>query len=106
MAPVVQRAADAGDAVASDIVRRAADELAGAASSVITRLGMRGDVFPTVLAGGVFRGLPSLIDRVAALVAEVAPRSEVRPLDVEPARGAVTLALAAARGTVAIPSYL
>ena len=106
IAPVVQRAADAGDAVAADIVNRAAAELSAAAASVITRLGMRGDPFPTVLAGGVFRGLPSLISKVAARIAEVAPRSEVRRLEEEPARGAVTLALAAARGPVAIPSYV
>ena len=106
IAPVVQEAVDLGDAVATDIVMRAATELSSAASSVITRLGMRGDVFPTVLAGGVFRGLPSLIDRVAAHLAELAPRSEVGRLDVEPAHGAVTLALAAARGQAAIPSYI
>jgi len=39
-------------------------------------------------------------------VAEIAPRSDVRPLDAEPAMGAVTLALTAARGTVAIPAYI
>jgi N-acetylglucosamine kinase-like BadF-type ATPase len=102
----VQRAADAGDATASEIIDRAARELATSAGSVITRLGMRGDPFPTVLSGGVFRGIPSLAGKVARQVAEIAPRSEVRPLDVEPAVGAVRLALAAARGPVAIPSYV
>ncbi len=106
IASVVERAADAGDAVAAAILDRASVELASGAASVITRLGMRGDVFPTVLAGGVFRGLPSLVAHVAARIAEVAPRSEVRPLDVEPALGAVTLALAAARGVAVIPAYL
>jgi N-acetylglucosamine kinase-like BadF-type ATPase len=106
IAPIVQRAADAGDAIAADIVERAAGELAAAAASVITRLGIRGDAFPTVLAGGVFRGLPSLIGKVASRVAEIAPRSDVRRLAAEPAQGAVTLALAAARGAVAIPTYL
>ena len=106
IAPVVQRAADEGDAVAAEIVERAASELAAAAASVITRLGMRGDAFPIVLSGGVFRGLPSLIGKVARRVAEVAPRSDVSQLTVEPALGAVTLALAAARGPVAIPTYV
>jgi hypothetical protein len=50
--------------------------------------------------------VPSLIGKVAVRLAEVAPRSEVRRLAVEPAQGAVTLALAAARGVVAIPSYI
>jgi N-acetylglucosamine kinase len=106
LAGVVQRAMDAGDAVAGEILDRAATELAAAAASVVTRLGMRGDVFPTVLAGGMFKGIPSLVANVSTRLAEVAPRSEVRELEVEPARGAVTLALAAARGEVVIPAYI
>jgi N-acetylglucosamine kinase-like BadF-type ATPase len=106
IAPVVQRAADEGDAIAADIIERAAAELAAAASSVITRLGMRGATFSTVLAGGVFRGLPSLVGKVSARVAEIAPRSLVRRLEVEPAQGAVVLALAAARGPVTLPAYI
>jgi len=106
LADVVQEAMLAGDAVASHILARAAEELVGAAASVVTRLGMRGDVFPTILAGGIFRAIPALSADVYQRMAEVAPRSEVRSLDVEPARGAVTLALAAARGTLAVPSYI
>ncbi len=94
------------DAVAGELVDRAAGELAAAAASVIRRLDMRGDPFPTILAGGIFRGLPSLIGKVAEHLAEIAPRSDVRQLTVEPALGAVTLALAAARGPVAIPAYV
>ena len=106
IAPTVQQAADRGDAVAAEIVERAAAELVAAASSVVRRLDMRGDAFPTILAGGIFRGLPSLVDKVAAGLAEIAPRSDVQQLTVEPALGAVTLALAAARGPVAIPAYV
>ena len=104
--PIVQRAAERGDAVAADILERAAVELTAAAASVILQLGMRGEAFPTILGGGVFRGVPLLTGKVAARLAEIAPRSEVRQLTAEPALGAVTLALAAARGAVAIPSYL
>jgi N-acetylglucosamine kinase len=106
LAGVVQRAMEAGDAVAGEILDRAATELAVAAASVVTRLGMRGDVFPTVLAGGMFKGIPSLVTSVTTRLAEVAPRSDVRRLEIEPANGAVTLALAAARGAVVIPSYI
>lgn len=106
IAPVVQRAMDEGDAVATEIITRAGVELSSAAASVITRLGMRGDVFPVVLSGGVFRGVPSLVPLMATRIAEVAPRSDVRRLEAEPARGAVTLALGAARGDVVIPSYV
>jgi N-acetylglucosamine kinase-like BadF-type ATPase len=106
LAHVVQTAMLSGDAVASHILARAAEELVGAAASVVARLGMRGDVFPTLMAGGIFRAIPALSADVCGRMAEVAPRSEVRSLDVEPARGAVTLALAAARGTLTLPSYL
>jgi N-acetylglucosamine kinase-like BadF-type ATPase len=106
VASVVQRAADAGDAVAADIVTRAGVELSAAAASVIERLEMRGGLFPILLSGGVFRGVPSLVSQVATRLVEVAPRSEVRLLDVEPAAGAVTLALATAQGRRAVPSYL
>ena len=81
-------------------------ELSVAAASVITRLEMRGDRFPTLLSGGVFRGVPSLVPQVTSRLAEVAPRSEVRPLESEPAAGAVTLALAAARGGLSVPIYI
>ena len=106
LAGLVQRARDEGDAVASQILVRAATELAGAAASVIGRLGMRGDAFPTVLGGGIFRGVPWLKGDVEARLSEVAPRSIVRILDVEPAVGAVRLAIAAAHGSVAIPAYI
>jgi N-acetylglucosamine kinase-like BadF-type ATPase len=106
IAGIVGRAADAGDAVASEIVARAATELARAAATVVTRLDMRGDAFPTVLAGGVFQGQASLVGLVAARMIEVAPRSAVQRLDVEPAIGAVWLARAAAVGGVTMPRYV
>lgn len=105
IASIVNGAAAAGDAVAREILGRAAGELAAAASSVVTQLEMRGGAFPTVLAGGVFRGIPSLVADVATRIAEVAPRSEVQRLDVEPALGAVTLALGVAHGRPAVPVY-
>ena len=106
LASLVARAAEQGDAVATEILTRASIELAAAASSVITRLEMRGNVFPTILAGGIFRGVPGLADDVAARIAEVAPRSAIRLLEVEPAAGAVRLAVAAAQGRAIVPSYI
>jgi N-acetylglucosamine kinase-like BadF-type ATPase len=106
LAALVQRASDAGDAVAAQILARAGSELAAAASSVVSRLEMRGDVFPTVLAGGIFRGIPWLVGDVTARMSEVAPRTDVRVLDVAPAVGAVRLAVAAAHGRATIPSYV
>ena len=106
IAAVVQRASDQGDAVAAEILAHAGAELTAAAASVIARLGMRGDVFRTVLSGGIFRALPSLATDVERRLSEVAPRSDTHVLDVEPAVGAVRLALAAARGRVVLPSYV
>jgi N-acetylglucosamine kinase-like BadF-type ATPase len=106
IASVVRQAADAADGVASEILVRAAAELGAAAYAVIQSLDMRGQVFRTVLSGGTFRAIPSLAAGVAARLSEIAPRTQVDLLDVEPAVGAVRLALAAARGRVVIPRYV
>lgn len=102
----VERARAEGDPVATEILRDAATELALAASSVVTRLEMRGEQFPTWLAGGLLTGVPWLAAEVTRHLAEVAPRSVVAPLTVEPAIGAVRLALAEAQGGVQVPVYL
>ena len=103
---VVQGAADDGDVVARQILSDAADELVLAVRSVATRLEMRGQQFPLVLSGTLFRVLPTLLSDVLSRLAEVAPRSQPKVLDVEPAIGAVRLALAEARGGARIPQYL
>jgi len=66
---------------------------------------MRGDEFSFVLAGGVFRVGPWLAYEVTRRLVEVAPRSQVRLLEQEPAAGAVCLALAEARGGLRLPKY-
>jgi len=106
LAALVQRAMEQRDAIAAEILSRAGAELASAAGSVITRLEMRGSAFQTVLAGGIFRGVPSLVDDLTRRLSEIAPRTWVRPLEVEPAIGAVRLAIAAAHGSFAIPTYV
>ena len=92
-----------GDAVATRILERAAEELVLAARSVTSRLEMRGEAFGFHLAGGVFRVVPWLVAELSRRLVEVAPRSRVSILDVEPAVGAVRLALAEARGGARIP---
>jgi N-acetylglucosamine kinase len=106
IAAVVQGAVDHGDAVAAEIVDRATSELVAAAAAVIQRLEMRGDAFPAVLSGGAFRGIPALTTGVTASLSAVAPRSDIRLLDVEPAVGAVQMALAHVRGTLKLPRYI
>jgi N-acetylglucosamine kinase-like BadF-type ATPase len=105
LGPLVQRIADAGDAVAGRILERATDELVVAAESVASRLEMRGDPFTFLLSGGAFRAVPRLGEALERRLAEVAPRSQVQRLDVEPAVGAVRLALVEARGGTRLPHY-
>ena len=83
----VEAAAGEGDPVARQIVDDAAEELVTAIRTVAERLELRGVQFPLVLAGSIFRVMPSL-------------------LEVEPALGAVHLALAEARGGARIPNYV
>jgi N-acetylglucosamine kinase-like BadF-type ATPase len=106
LGPIVQRAREGGDAVAAQILEHAADELSLAAAAVAARLEMRGDSFPFVLAGSMFRVVPSLAGDLRRRLVEVAPRAEARPLDVEPAQGAVALALAELRGGARVPKYI
>lgn len=106
LAAVVDGARRDGDPVAMDIMIGAADELALAAASVITRLEMRGEQFPILLAGGLLNGGSWLAIEVQRRLAEVAPRGMVAPLTQEPAAGAVRLALAEARGGVRVPPYI
>ncbi len=105
LGPLVQQAAARGDAVASGVLERAADELVLAATSVATRLAMRGDAFTVYLAGGVFRVVPWLAEELPRRLGEVAPRCQVQLLNEEPAVGAVWLALAEARGGAQLPKY-
>lgn len=105
LGPLVHKVGEQGDAVAARILERAAEELVLAASSVASRLEMRGDAFSFYLAGGIFRVVPSLTSDLPRRLVEVAPRSQVTVLDNEPAAGAVWLALAEARGGARIPRY-
>lgn len=103
---VVDQARAEGDPAAIDIMTHAADELALAAASVISRLDMRGEQFPVLLSGGMLRESEWLATEVRHRMAEVAPRSSVRPLTEEPATGAVKLAIAEAHGGVRVPPYI
>ena len=105
LASLVAPAIDAGDEMASRILQHAGAELCAAAGSVITRLDLRDHPFTTVLSGGMFRGIPRLVELLRDRLHEVAPRSDVRLLDVEPAVGAVRLAIQAVRGELRLAEY-
>jgi glucosamine kinase len=107
LGPAVQMASESGDAVASAILDRAAAELALAARSVADRLQLRERAFPFVLAGGGFRVIPGLVERLRPRLRDIAPAALAMDLlSEEPALGAVRLALADARGGAPIPTYL
>ncbi len=103
---VVEAARAGGDVVAAEILQDAAGELTAAARSVAEQLNMRGEAFPTVLAGGMFHAIPWLVGDVTRRLQEVTPRSTVARLAIEPAIGAVRLALQEAREGVRLPPYL
>jgi N-acetylglucosamine kinase-like BadF-type ATPase len=106
LGPLVAQAQSAGDAVAAEILKDAAAELVLAAASVVGRLEMRGDLFPTFLSGGMFRSIPWLAAEVTSRLREVAPRTSVSLLAAEPASGALALAMAEAAGGARVPTYL
>jgi hypothetical protein len=54
----------------------------------------------------MFRGIPRLVTALTAGIHRHAPASDVRMLQVEPAVGAVHLALAAARGQLRLATYI
>jgi N-acetylglucosamine kinase-like BadF-type ATPase len=105
LARSVQSAFTVGDEAAIGILRAAANELESSALSVARRLGLVGQSFPFILAGGIFRAVPWLQEELQRRLPVAAPRSGVRLLDVEPAVGAVALALEEARGGAAVPAY-
>ena len=104
LAVEVGAAAMEGDTLAEDIISAGAVELAGAAASVARRLSL--ERCPVVLAGGVLRGVAPLRERVVANLSRALPDAEARVLEVEPALGAVRLALSLAAGRPAIPTYV
>ncbi len=87
----VEEAAAAGDAVAAGIVDAAAAELVLAARTVVARLDLERAPYDVVLSGGTFAALPRLQATVAQRLAT--PNARIAPLEVEPALGAVRLAL-------------
>jgi N-acetylglucosamine kinase-like BadF-type ATPase len=103
---LVQQSREAGDRTACDLLDAAASELAGAARSVTARLGLQKEPFSYVLSGGVFRVVPSLAQGLTERLTADAPRSSVIQLAVEPAVGAVRLAMAEAEGSVVLPKYI
>jgi N-acetylglucosamine kinase-like BadF-type ATPase len=105
LASHVQQAYEEGDTVAAGILDGAARELTSSAESVARRLGLLDEACTYLLAGGVFKGVPWLVGEMTRRLTAIAPKARVARLDIEPAIGAVRLALAEARGGAKIPVY-
>jgi N-acetylglucosamine kinase-like BadF-type ATPase len=103
LAREVEAAAELSDPVALELLDAAADELVLMAASVARTLQLSAPSI--VFSGGALRNDVGLRERTEALLKERLPGCTVRLLDVEPAAGAVRLALAELSGGAAIPTY-
>jgi N-acetylglucosamine kinase-like BadF-type ATPase len=107
LADVVLEAADAGDAVARAIAERAGTSLGANAGLVARKLGMQGETFEVVLAGGVLRAASRTLEQ--ALKKELrrsAPAAFPVRLEVPPVVGAALRALENTGAQPAGPEHL
>jgi N-acetylglucosamine kinase-like BadF-type ATPase len=94
LVPVLFEAAEAGDAVAMDLVRRQAGEVCLMALSAMRRLDLADQPVPVVLGGGVLAARdPLLTSEITKRLADEAPLAEPRIVDVPPVVGAALLGL-------------
>jgi glucosamine kinase len=91
LAGLVQKAAGQGDGLAASFLEEGGAELGLAARAVARQLELGAQPFPVVLAGGAFKACPGLVEPLTRSMAM--PEARPARLAVEPARGAVTLAL-------------
>ena len=94
LAPLVFRAATAGDDVARSVVDRQADEIVAMVTTAIKRLRMQKLDVDVVLGGGIFRTEDEqFFQRIEAGVREVAPSARFSVLTDLPVIGAAWLGL-------------
>jgi N-acetylglucosamine kinase-like BadF-type ATPase len=106
LASEVQEAFAEGDAVAAGILEVGVRELVSSAASVVSRLHLEQEDFAFVLSGGIFRAVPWMREQLTARLPRVSRDTDIRHLAVEPAEGAVRLALSLMAGTVRVPVYV
>jgi N-acetylglucosamine kinase-like BadF-type ATPase len=93
-APLVLAEAEAGDPACQAIVDRAGAALGGSAAAVARRLGLQGERFELVMAGGLFAGRNRLLETtLAAALRRVAPLADPVHLGCRPVVGAALQAL-------------
>ena len=93
LAVAVFRAADAGDAVAADIIRWAGEELGWLAVAVIRQLDLQDEAVEVVQSGSIFDGGPPLSEAMAEVVLRHAPHARFVRLRTLPVVGATLLGL-------------
>jgi N-acetylglucosamine kinase-like BadF-type ATPase len=96
LSPVLLAAAAAGDAVASGVVERQADEVAALALAALRRLDLTDTAVPVVLGGGVLAARdPGLTEGIRSRIALAAPRAHLTFVTQRPVLGAALLVLEA-----------
>jgi glucosamine kinase len=102
LAPLVARAADAGDPLAADIVCRGARALAEIAAAAVRQVwrGDPPDPLPVARCGGVWAAGPRLVDAFAAALNGLLPGARPTPPVLTPVGGAVLLAMGSAAPNV------
>jgi len=92
-APLIFKTAEAGDAVACDLVRWAGEGLADLAAGVIHQIEIEDEQFEVVLVGSLFKGGPLLIEPMRAALHKVAPGATLVRLTTPPVIGGVLLGM-------------
>ncbi|HEY2572384.1 MAG TPA: BadF/BadG/BcrA/BcrD ATPase family protein [Solirubrobacteraceae bacterium] len=92
------RLAEQGDAVARELYRRGAEQLAEQVAVVARETGLaQADSFPLGLIGSVFKAGPLFAEPLATAVRESAPGAQVAVVEMAPVGGSLQLALRACR---------
>ena len=90
--PEILRCSDSGDAVAREILRSAAEELAQLAMVVITRLWPSSEEVAVAVTGGVFSHSPEIRQAFGELVCAGRATVRLNPQPVHPVMGALAMA--------------
>jgi N-acetylglucosamine kinase-like BadF-type ATPase len=94
LARAVIAAAEAGDAVAAELVVRSGEEVGTTATTLLRRLGLLSCPADVILAGGIFRTPHSLLrDTIEARLSQSAPQARVVLPELEPVMGALFCAM-------------
>jgi N-acetylglucosamine kinase-like BadF-type ATPase len=94
-APMVFRVAEAGDAVARELIHWAGCELGEMANAVIRQLEFEDLAFDVVMTGGMFEGGRMLIEPMRATIHRLAPGARLVRLTAPPVLGAVMIGMEA-----------